>query len=59
MILKLQTWTSNVLIGVNPHQVLYVKEVQHGCVIYFANEKSLHVKNDYLEVLSALENALM
>lgn len=59
MMLKLQTWTSNVLIGVNPHQVIYVKEAPNGCVIYFANDKSLHVKNDYLEVLSALENALM
>lgn len=58
--IKLQVWSSNTLIAVNPHQVTYVKEApaQNGCVIYFAGEKSIHVKNDYLEVITAISNVL-
>ena len=58
--IKLQTWQSNNLVAVNPHQVTYVKEAPagNGCVIYFNGEKSIHVKNDYLEVISEIGNAL-
>lgn len=54
--IKLQIWSSNTLIAVNPSQVTYVKEApaNNGCVIYFVGEKSVHVKNDYLEVISML-----
>lgn len=56
--IKLQAWSSNTPIAVNPHQVTYVKEapVGNGCVIYFVGEKSIHVKDDYLEVISSLAN---
>ena len=54
--IKLQIWSSNTLIAVNPSQVTYVKEApaNNGCVIYFVGDKSVHVKNDYLEVISML-----
>lgn len=58
--IKLQIWSSNTFIAINPHQVTYVKEApaQNGCVIYFVGEKSIHVKNDYLEVITAISNSL-
>ena len=59
--IKLQLWTSNTPIAVNPHQVTYVKEApaQNGCVIYFNGDKSVHVKNDYLEVMNSIANSLV
>lgn len=46
-------------VAVNPNQVLYVKEAPtSGCVIVFANEKPLHVKDDYLDVVGQLVTAL-
>jgi uncharacterized protein YlzI (FlbEa/FlbD family) len=58
--IRLQTWNSNSPIAVNPHQVTYVKEAPagNGCVIYFADEKCIHVKNDYLEVIASIGNHL-
>ena len=58
--IKLQVWSSDTFIAVNPHQVTYVKEAPagNGCVIYFAGEKSIHVKNDYLQVITEIGNAL-
>jgi hypothetical protein len=55
--IKLQLWTSNTHIAVNPRQVTYVKEAPagNGCVIYFVGDTAVHVKNDYLEVITALQ----
>jgi hypothetical protein len=56
--IKLQTWVSDTYIAINPQQVTYVKEApaKNGCVIYFTAGEPVHVKNDYLEVITALES---
>jgi ABC-type iron transport system FetAB ATPase subunit len=51
---------SNTPVAINPQQVTYVKEApaQNGCIIYFNMDKPIHVKNDYLEVMTSIDNAL-
>ena len=58
--IKLQLWVSNTPVAINPQQVRYVKEApaQNGCIIYFNMDKPIHVKNDYLEVMTSIDNAL-
>ena len=54
--IHLTSHLSTTPLAINPAQVLYVKEApaQQGCVIYFSNEKPLHVANNYLEVVGAI-----
>ena len=53
------TSQTNTPVAINAKQVLYVKEAPtKGCVIIFANEKQLHVQEDYLEVITSIGNAL-
>lgn len=40
-------------VAVNPNQVTHVIEAPQGCIIHFG-EKSIHVANNYLEVVGNL-----
>jgi hypothetical protein len=40
-------------VAVNPALVTHVIESPQGCVVYFG-EKSIHVANNYLEVVGAI-----
>ncbi len=53
------TIDTNTAVAVNPHKVLFVKQAPTaGCVIVFANETRLHVKNNYLEVVGMIAGAI-
>lgn len=40
-------------VAVNPALVTHVVETPQGCIVHF-NEKSIHVANNYLEVVGSL-----
>lgn len=44
-------------VAINPLKVTYVVEAKQGCVIYFGKEDSLHVANNYLEVIGSITAA--
>lgn len=50
----LTTHGSKTSVAVNPSKILYVKEAANGCVIYFSSEKSIHVSDNYMEVVGKL-----
>ena len=60
MMIHLTSHLSTTPLSINPYQVLYVKEApaKQGCVIYFNNDKPLHVANNYLEVVGTISSAL-
>lgn len=44
-------------VSINPLKVDYIVETPQGCVIYFGKDHSLHVANNYLEVVGLVTAA--
>jgi len=52
--IHLTTFQGSKAVAINPKQVLYVKEEAQGCSIVFDKEITLHVANNYLEVVGSI-----
>lgn len=56
--LNLTAHLHSVPVAVNPNQVTHVTETLQGCVIHFAGGGSVHVANNYLEVVGSLTGSM-
>jgi uncharacterized protein YlzI (FlbEa/FlbD family) len=52
--LNLTTNLQSVPVAVNPKTVTHVTQAPSGATIHFTSGSSIHVKNDYLEVVGQL-----
>jgi hypothetical protein len=44
----------SISVAINPKLVTYVSEAKTGCVVHFTSDSSIHVSNNYLEVIGLL-----
>ena len=54
--IRLTTHLNSTPVCVNPAAIHYVVESKQGCVIVFGKDDSLHVANNYSEVISLLSS---
>lgn len=52
--IQLQTNLNSVSVAINPKLVTHVTQAPTGCKLYFVSGETVHVKNDYLEVVGIL-----
>lgn len=52
--LQLTTNLQSVPVAINPKMVTHVTNAPNGCKVYFTSGESIHVKNDYLEVVGQI-----
>lgn len=52
--INLTSHLHSIPVSINPHAVQYVVDAAQGCVIHFGKDSSLHVANNYLEVIGLL-----
>lgn len=45
-------------VSINPAQVTHVTETLQGCVVHFSSGSSIHLANNYLEVVGTIAGHL-
>lgn len=52
--IHLTSYLNSIPLSVNPALVAMVVEAKQGCIIHFSGDKSIHVANNYQEVIKLL-----